>query len=208
MRWYPVMELQGEIAVVLQASWYWTTDCSLNNILHRGYSKGEGWNSFRTIKTSPQLCNYLLTLVPEHQFIWPHMATATVLRSSNQAQTKCIKVKMDLAVNVRFWVQGLPLSKDIIIIYNIQLWNFFGTFTHVIDVNNNNVQLGQTKIAKQINHVLCSGGKKCTSQAVRCANEITPPMGNVDHVLHYSCFGARIKRRESALIALFLHVQR
>lgn len=36
------MELQGEIAVVLQASWYWTTDCSLNNILHRGYSKDKG----------------------------------------------------------------------------------------------------------------------------------------------------------------------
>lgn len=82
------MELQGEIALVLKASRYCSTDCSPNNILHMGYSKSEGWNSFRTIKSGLQVSNDLLTLVTERQFIWPHVATGAVLRSSNQAQQK------------------------------------------------------------------------------------------------------------------------
>lgn len=85
---HPITEPQGEIALVLQASRYWPADCCPNNILHMNYSKGEGWNSFRTIKSWPPVYNDLLTRVTEHQFIWPHVVTAKVLRSSNQAQQK------------------------------------------------------------------------------------------------------------------------
>lgn len=81
--WYPITGLQGEIALVLQAGRYRYTDCSQNNILHKGYSKSEDWNGLRTIKSGPQVYE-LLTLAMEHLFIWPQVVTAAILPSNNQ----------------------------------------------------------------------------------------------------------------------------
>lgn len=58
-------------------------------------SKSEGWNSIGTIKSRPQVYNDSSTRVTEHQFIWPHVVTARLLRVIKL--NKGVKMRLNLS---------------------------------------------------------------------------------------------------------------